>query len=214
MVQQLSQAISGMSPSDAEDVLKALPANSKLLQAVQQTTNPASAQQLYGFDPLSIANVFSQTFEPYLNQAQGNYQQEISNYGALSQANMKNLPKQFQEAYAGSIPEMQQAMTMQNRAIPSQIVGTAGMDSLVQNLTNATNAAKAAGQYASIAPYYQSLISGTGGLPGATTASGTTAASPMVTPFTYGSPTTTAQLQTTQAQQALLGLAQQAQSGA
>lgn len=212
LVQQLAQSIAGMSPSDAEDVLKALPSGSKLASSVESVVNPASAQQLYGFDPLSMANIFQQSFAPFIRQNQSMLQGDIANYGKEMQQALAGASPQYRQAYAVSNPGLQQALSMQNAAASNEVVQAPEMDALMQNLANATNAAKAAGSYAQIAPYYQALIGGIG-TPAATGATGTAGASPMVTPFTYGSPTSTSQLQTMQAQQALLGLAQQAQTG-
>lgn len=214
LVRQLSQAISGMSPSDAEDVLKALPANSPLVKAVQGATSPASSQQLYGFDPLSMANIFSQSFAPYIRQNQQMLQGDIANYGKQLQGALQGASPQYKQAYAVSAPAMQQALSMQNEAASNAIATAPEMDALLQNLAQATNSAKAAQQYASIAPYYSSLIQGQGGLIGGSggiggTPAASSAMASMVTPFTYGSPNTSG-LQALQAQQALQALAMNA----
>jgi hypothetical protein len=178
--------------------------------APKPTATGATGQQnLYGFDPLQIANLFNQVFAPYLERTQKDFQGDIANYGAMAQQNMQNLPAPFRQAYSVSVPAMQQALRMENRMIPSQIAGSAATDSLIQNLTAATNAAKAAGQYASIAPYYSSMIQGQGIIGGGQTP---TNAQPLTTPFTYGSPSTAA-LQTLQAQQQLAAQAQRASGG-
>ena len=157
--------------------------------AAATSSDPPAQQNPYGFDPLSMQYIFAQAFAPYLQQ---NYQQAqgyIDNYGKQMQQALQGASPQTQAAFAQTIPALQQAMSQENLAAKNLPVLAPEVDSLISNLANATNAAKGAQQYASIAPYYSSLINGTA-LPGSV--------SPMITPFTYGNPSTqTAALQQT-----------------
>jgi hypothetical protein len=216
-LQTMSQALSGMSPSDAQKVLSALPQNSPAYSQLETLLKPSSAQNLYGFDPLSMANIYQQVFSPAIKYAQQQYSGDIANYGKEMQQALKSASPQYQQAYAVSMPGLQEAMQMQAAGMQSQIAGGASTDALIQNLTNATNAAKSAQQYSSIAPYYQALIqqSQGGGLLGSTSSANPTTpstATSSANPFQYGSPSSS-QLGVLQAQQALMGLANMAATG-
>lgn len=210
LVQQYAQALGALPVSQAQKDAQSLP--SSFATAVQnylstggqspqaqagQAGQGASGYQ-YGFDPLSLANIWQTSGEPAIEANQKDFGNQINNYATQMSAALKGASPQIQQAYAATEPGIQYAATTENQAAGNLAQLSPAIDSLIQNLSDATTAAKSAQVYSEIEPYTAGLYQTEAGAYGAgTTGSAVgalgvpTAATTTptgTTPFQYGTP--------------------------
>jgi len=200
LIQQYAQAIGALPASQATTALKSLPSNlasdvqNYLSSGGTSTTGQQSGYQ-YGFDPLSMKDIFSQSFQPFTEANQKTFQNQINDYNTQMQAALQGASPQIRQAYQSTDPGIQAAATAENQAAGQLVTLSPAVDSLIQGLSDATTAAKSAQQYASVAPYYQGLVSGYASGIGGTGTTGalgvpttSTTATTATDPFAYGIP--------------------------
>ena len=125
-------------------------------------TYTAPAQQnLYGFDPLNIAQYATQFLGPYLQASGEATQKAIANYAPEMQQALKGANPIVQAAFSSTIPLMQQAETLDNQAVTNATANAPYLNQIISGLTNAQTAAKAAQTAYAEAPYVAQAVQGT-----------------------------------------------------
>ena len=173
-VQQLAQMIGQLSPTDAQKVMSSL-SNTPLGQEVARVIQGQTVQQAmgpqgnpYGFDPLSMGQMFTNTIAPWLAQQEQQGMAETKNLGDQMQQALSGASPAIRQAFAVSIPAEEQAQQTMNEAINSAVATAPQWDQLIQGLTDARQAYLAAQQAA-----YYGLSSGS--IPGGAPAAGQSA---------------------------------------
>jgi len=178
MAKQLAQELQGMPAKDAQKLMSQIAGTplatdiANILSGQPATGAPAATS--YGFDPLSLGKVFSQTLAPWLAQ-----QQTLSNQGMSSLANqmqsaLAGASPAMRQAYSTAIPSLEAAQRQSNLGTTQAVAVAPEWDAMIAQLTQATAAAKAAQAAAQAEPYW-AATTGTGtipGTPGTTSTSG------------------------------------------
>lgn len=163
----LAQHLSGMKASDAASVIAALGKTAPTVATdLQNILNPPAASSTgaaanpYGFDPLSLGQMFSQTLAPWLAGQQQASSAGINADVAAMQKALGGVSPQLQGAYAAAIPSLKAAEDTMNAASTQAVATAPEYDSLVSGLTNAMNAARAAQAAAQAEPYWAATTTG------------------------------------------------------
>ena len=172
LISSLAKSLSAMTPAESAAALKqlnAIPGSSGLAADISNSmahgdsgTYTAPAQQnLYGFDPLNIAQYATQFLGPYLQASGEATQKAIANYAPEMQQALKGANPIVQAAFSSTIPLMQQAETLDNQAVTNATANAPYLNQIISGLTNAQTAAKAAQTAYAEAPYVAQAVQGT-----------------------------------------------------
>lgn len=162
VAKELSGVLQGLPAADAEKILKMIPAGSTLATDIQKdvTPQPTPTTGSYGFDPLSLGKIFSQTLAPWLSQQEKITTGETNSLAQQMQGQLSKASPGMQQAYGLAIPELQASNAQLTGAANSALATAPEWDAFISNLANATNAAKLAQAAAQAEPYWAATTGG------------------------------------------------------
>jgi hypothetical protein len=172
---QLAKQLQSLPAADAEKYITALTKadpDSTLGTDIANDISPqpsSSSAQNYGFDPLDLGAIFSQTMAPWLAQQSTASNNAMAGTAAQMKQALGGASPAFQQAYGAVIPEMTGAAQLASGAANTQAVAGPEIDDLVSSLTNAVQQAKLTQAAAQNEPYV-AAGAGTGTLPTSTSA--------------------------------------------
>lgn len=144
LAQQLYSQLSSLPAADAQKLLASIPSSSTLGTQLANLQNPGAATSAsqYGFDPLSLGDLFSTSIAPWLAQQQTANSAATAGLSANLTNALKGASPAIQQAYAAISPSQAAAQNTTNEAISQSVATAPEWDALISGLTNSTNQAR------------------------------------------------------------------------